>query len=257
MNKEEKVKQIVENIERKILGINKFLKDGDIDRLSLGISGMYLSSIIEHLFTMKQLLEEGFIESAGVIATSLWERSITLQYIMTDPINLSQEIIHHRFIKRTPWSIKKMIKRIVEFENTPPNRSKNIDEKLLYFQYTFLCTIKHGNPHTLIYLNRLDKSKNPIIGLRPNLTIEDNDLKIYILLLLSTTILDTLIQFSHNYCILSKTESLQKYKNNIEKIIIKDIQMNLPNIMKGNINEFDEEYLKYVKKIFKKLGNGT
>ena len=257
MNTEEKTKQIVINIKRKILGINKYLKSDDIDRLSLGISGMYLSSIIAHLFSMIELLEEGFIESAGVIATSLWERSITLQFLMTDPIKLSQELIHHKYIKKIPWSIKRMIKGIVEFEKTPPNRNKNIEEELLYFQYTFLCAIKHGNPHTLIYLNRSDKSKKPIIELRPNLSIEDNDLKIYILLLLSITILDTLIQFSYRYCVLSKTKSLQKYKINIEKIIIKDIKINLPNIIKCNINEFDDGFLEYMENIIKKLGKGT
>jgi hypothetical protein len=253
MNVQERIKLMVSNVMKQFEEIPKYLSKDDIDKLGLGTSGIYLNSIYEYLHSVEYLLNQGFIESAGSVATSLWERSITLQYILTNPIILSKEHANHKIIKKTPWSIKQMVNGIVNFEKLNTSRNKNIEKELLYFQYTFLCAIKHGNPYTLFYLNRLDKNckSDNVIGIRPNYSIDDIDLKNYILLLSMTTALDSLIKFSEYYCIQSKVKELQMMNREFSEIIIKNIPMKLPKIINGTLEEFSNELIEYMRKIIK------
>ena len=116
MDKNIQIENIIWIIEAEYKTIAGYLKKTEVDKLSLGMSVMYLNSILEHLHSTKILLKHGFIESAGAVATSLWERSITLQYILTDPIILSKENASHNFMKKTTWNVKKMISGIVNNE---------------------------------------------------------------------------------------------------------------------------------------------
>src|SRR5690242_9114746 len=68
----------------------------------LGTCGIYLRSIAEMLHTIKKLLEEGFVESAGIMATALWERAITLRKILLAPQENSQIHTEHEKGKKTP-----------------------------------------------------------------------------------------------------------------------------------------------------------
>jgi hypothetical protein len=257
MNKQIQIDNIIWLIESQFKTIAGYLKKEGIDKLSLGMSAMYLNSILELLFSTKLLLKKGFIESAGAVATSLWERSINLQYILTDSTNLSKENANHNFMKRNPWNIKSMLRGIVNGEKLPNNRNADIETELLYFQYTFLCAIKHGNPSTLSYLNRLEKNnkEKKVIKVKSNISIEDEDLKIYILSLSSITALDALIKFSLHYCNQDKIESLVKMYIIIETMV-KDIPLQLPKFMKTNLNEFNDNFLKYIKKMYKNQCNG-
>ena len=258
MNRQIQIDNIIWIIVSEYKTITSYLKKTAVDKLSLGMSGMYLNSILEHLYSLNILIKQGFIESAGAVATSLWERSINLQYILTDPINLSKENASHNYMRKNPWNIKKMVKGIVENENLSEDRNKDIEIELLYFQYTFFCAIKHGNPYTLAYLNRLEKNykKKSVIGVKPNISIDDEDLKIYILMLSSTTALDALLKFSQHYCKQEKIIWLNKMYKEIENMI-KDIPIKLPNIIKSNITEFDDCFLKHIKYLYKNKSNGT
>jgi hypothetical protein len=259
MNKQENINSIFVAIKNEFEEIVKYIKQEDLDKLSLGTAGIYLNSIFEHLYSTEHLLKLGLIESAASIATSLWERSITLQYIMTNPIALSKEHSTHKAMKKTPWGIKHMVKSIINFENKNTKRDKNIEIELLYFQYTYSCAIKHGNPYTLSYLNRFEKDKNnkKSIGLRQNFSSEDIDLKYFILLLILMTSLDALIKFSEYYCIQEKMENLKKINFEFTKIIINKIKLNVPQIINGTFQEFDIDFIEHIKKLNIKYGNCT
>jgi hypothetical protein len=257
MSKQIQIDNIIWLIESQFKTITGYLKKGEIDKLSLGMSGMYLNSILEFLFSTKLLLKKGFIESAGVVATSLWERSINLQYILTDPTNLSIENEKHNFMKRNPWNIKSMLKGIIDSEKLSDNRNADIEKELLYFQYTFLCTIKHGNPYTLSYLNRLEKNdKKKVIGVKPNTSIDDEDLKIYILLLSAMTALNALLKFSLHYCNLEKIELVEKLYRTIETMV-KNIPLQLPKFIKTNLDEFNDAFLKHIIKMYENQNSCT
>jgi len=235
--------------------IVKFVKNGEIDKLSLGTSIIYLNSIFEHLHSIEMLMDKGLIESAGSIATSLWERSITLQYILTNPTILSKEHSEHKFLRKTPWNIKHMINCIIDNEHTNFVKNKKIEKETFYFQYTYLCAIKHGNPYTLSYLNRLSKSNEDdnIIGLKPNFSPEDTDLKKYILLLSITTALDALYNFSRIYCTYEKTNELKLMKSEYENIIVNNIPLKVPQIIYGSLNEFSDDFIEHAKEIVRIL----
>jgi hypothetical protein len=252
MDKNIQIENLVWIIKTEFKTISGYLKKTEIDKLSLGMSGMYLNSILELLYSTKLLLKNGFLESAGAVATSLWERSIAIQYILTDPIILSRENASHNFMKKMPWNVKKMICGIVDNEKIAENRDRDIEIELLYFQYSFLCAIKHGNPYTLSYLNRHEKNteKKKPIGVTSNISADDEDIKSYILLLCSSTSLDALVRFSQHYCNVEKIKSLKKVQKEIE-IMIKEIPLKLPPFIRTNLSEIDNSLLKHLRKIFK------
>lgn len=172
---------------------------------TMGTCGVYFSSIRELLLSAKSLMDKGFIESGGVVAASLWERALTLRKILIDPEMNSQIHVDHQKAKTTPWSVFGMVQDIINYEDSiTPKKDKVMELKMEYIQYTFLSSIKHGNPYTISYLNRVDRSSiESLFKVRPNDSLEDNDLKIYILFLVAEMVLEALTDYSRIY----KTDS--------------------------------------------------
>lgn len=245
MTKNTKIENIQKVIEMEFNGISKSIKSGEIDRLSFGTSIIYLNSVFSHLHSVQSLLKNGFLESAGSVATSLWERSITLQFLLTKPLELSQIHSQHNKLKRTPWTVKQMVGGIIESENSP-NRDKELEKEILYIQYTYLCAIKHGNPFTISYLNRLETNGKKIIGVNPNLTKQDEDLKNYLLLISLITAFECLIKFSESFCKSEKTTQLISINNKITKEIINEIDLNVPQIIQASEEEFRDAFWNYL-----------
>lgn len=245
MTKTTKIEHIEKTIDKEFNEISKFIKNDEIDKLSFGTSIIYLNSVFEHLHSLKILIKSGFVESAGAIATSLWERSITLQYLLTKPLELSQIHSNHHKVKRTPWSVKHMVSGIIESENNP-NRDKELEKEILYIQYTYLCAIKHGNPFTISYLNRLETNRKKIIGVNPNLTKEDEDFRHYLLLISLITSFEALMKFSEVYCIAEKNEYLLKLNTEITKTIITEIDLNVPQVIEASEDEFRSAFWEYL-----------
>ena len=175
--------------------------------------------------------------------------------MLTDPIKLSRKHVSHKKIKRTPWNIKYMVKTIIDFENISNNRDPNIEKELLYFQYTYLCAIKHGNPYTISYLNRIEKNEqdSDVISIHPNRTTNDRDLVNWILLLSTTTAFDALIKFAFTFCSQEKYDELVIIKKNISNIIIKDIKLEVPKIAMMDSEEYKEDFLKYLNMLDQKI----
>lgn len=253
MNKKERIKQIKDDVKSQFSSITKSIKKGEIDRLSLGTSGIYLNSIFELLFSLEILLDKGLIESAGAVGTSLWERSITLQYFLTDPIELTQMYTSHRKVKQTPWNIKQMVNGIIDSEKLSSHRNPEIEKDLLYIQYTYLCAIKHGNPFTLSYLNRLEKNgkESNVIGLNPNFTEQDEDIKNWILLVSITTAFEGLLKFAQQFGNQDKINELLKMNRDLKKTIIYDIDLKVPQIILASAEEFREEFWNYLEDLKK------
>ena len=218
---------------------------GEINRISLGTSGIILNSIFEHLNSLNLLLDLGHIESAGSVATSLWERSITLQYLLTNSIELTKIYSSHDKVKKTPWNIKQMVNAIVNDENHK-TRDPEIEKELLYMQYTYLCAMKHGNPFTISYLNRLEIDKTKVIGLKPNFTKQDEDLKNYMSLLSITTSFDALFKFAKVFCKIEKQEELKRLNIEMTQTIIKDLKLKVPKIIHTSEKEFRTEFWQYL-----------
>jgi hypothetical protein len=245
MTKTTKIERIEKTINKEYNEISKFIRNGEIDKLSFGTSIIYLNSVFEHLHSLKILIKSGFVESAGAIATSLWERSITLQYLLTKPLELSQIHSNHHKVKRTPWSVKQMVGGIIESENNS-NIDKELEKEILYIQYTYLCAIKHGNPFTISYLNRLENNREKIIGINPNLTKEDEDFRHYLLLISLITSFEALMKFSEIYCTAKKNEYLLKLNTEITKTIITEIDLKVPQVIEASEDEFRSAFWEYL-----------
>lgn len=248
MNNTERIRKIKVDVENQFSSIAKSLKQGDIDRLSLGTSGIYLNSILEHLNSLEILLDKGLIESAGAVGTSLWERSITLQYLLTNPEELAQLHSAHKKVKRTPWSIKQMVNGIIDSEKLPSHRDPEIEKDLLYIQYTYFCAIKHGNPFTVSYLNRLKENveETNVIGLNPNHTEEDQGLKNWILLISATTAFEALLKFAKHFCSENKINELLKMNLDLTKTTLDEIDLKVPQIILTSAEEFKDDFWNYL-----------
>lgn len=194
------------------------------------------------LHTTNDLLNKGFIESAGCIAAAVWERFITLRMILIDPEENSQIHVEHTKLKRTPWSIGQMVTAVIENEHRiKPKKIKDIENKLLYLQYTFFCALKHGNPHTISYLNRLEKSSNAnLFVAKANDSYEDRDLKFYFLWLMMEMALDTLGDFCRVYAN-KKLNSLRELIRFISETTNK-IPLDTPKIILASPEEYGPEF---------------
>ncbi|MBC7847761.1 MAG: hypothetical protein H7Y10_14875 [Flavobacterium sp.] len=250
MTKSIKIEHLKKIVENEFLNITKYLIPGEIDKLSLGTAGLFLNSIFEHLHSLNLLLDLGLIESAASVSTSLWERSITLQYIMTNHIEFTKAHAKHDKVKKTPWNIKQMVNGIIDFENHKV-RNPEIEKDLLYMQYTYLCAIKHGSPFTMTYLNRIEKDNNTVIGLKPNFTKQDEDLKNYLLLLSITTAFEGILKFSKVFCKKEKNEQLARLNRKITQTIIKDLNLDVPQIIYSDEKEFKTDFWEYLQNLDK------
>src|SRR5687767_2594363 len=70
---------IVKEFANSIISVQK-----NSDKLDLGTSLLLLKSIFNHLISLECLLERCAIESSGSVATSLWEKSMMLQFLLYD-----------------------------------------------------------------------------------------------------------------------------------------------------------------------------
>lgn len=223
----------------------------DEDKIkSLGTCGIYLTSITELLHTTNNLLKSGYIESGGCLATALWERFITLRMILINPEGNSQIHVEHQKLKKTPWKIAEMVKAVIENEHKKkPKKKKETENKLLYLQYTFFCAIKHGNPYTISYLNRPDRSSNKqLFTIKPNDSFDDRDLKYYFLWLLMEIALDTLADFCLYYSKEYKIKSIQELLRFLSEIT-KANPLEVPKIILALPGEFEEDFWKVLQQL--------
>lgn len=218
---------------------------------AMGTCGVYINSIVELLNTLRDLMEKGYIESAGSIATACWERTITLRKIMIDPIVNSQTHTDHKESKRTPWTVKSMVSDILKHEhkiNNIPNQ-RPFEEKNFYMQYTLLSSIKHGNPFTISYLNRPGYSSNDKLFIfKSNDSFEDKDLKIYIKMLVIDNALDALIDYSKEFR--TKYDFLIDLRQQFNQLL-SSVELQVPPIMLTTPEEATQEYLDYLTELDK------
>lgn len=208
----------------------------------LGNCGIYLSSLVELLHTLRDLIDNGYIESGGAIATSCWERALTLRMLLTNPVVNGQVITFHQKAKSTPWGIYEMVCKVIENEHKINNTSRNhqFEEKNFYLQYTFLSSIKHGNPYTVHHLYREDYSSNKeLFHLKPNDSFEDKDLKIYIKMLAADNALDALIDFSREFR--TNYNSLKELRIQINELI-SQVKLEIPKIFITTPQELGQGY---------------
>jgi len=168
----------------------------------LGTCGIYLSSLVELLHSLRDLMDKGYIESAGAIATSCWERALTLRKILIEPQKNAQIHTDHQLAKKTPWTVFQMVRHVLANERRIKNISakRPYEEENFYLQFTLLSSIKHGNPYTISHLYRPDYSSDEkLFKLKPNDSLLDKDLKIYIKLLAADNALDALIDYSREF----------------------------------------------------------
>lgn len=226
------------------------LKTDELDEFKMkavGTCGLYLSSLVELLHTTKYLIDNGFIESAGATAAALWERALTLRKIMLDPDRNSQIHVEHEQVKRAPWGIFEMVSAVVNNEPPTKNASKEIECKMYYLQYTFLCSIKHGNPYTISHLNRPDRSSiEALYKVKPNDSPEDKDLKIYILGLCMDIALDAINDFSKVYR--KNTNSLKQIRG-LMVHALKNVNLNVSKIFITSPEEMGADFWLYLENL--------
>lgn len=250
MDNTKMLSEYVTMIQKLYTSVSSLIDYKEVDKLSLGTGTMYLNSIYEHIDASLLLLDKGFIESAGAVICTLWERSITLQYILTDSKQLSKVHSEHNKIKETPWRIKTMLKQLIDKENLPEDADKELHVELYYFEYTYLCVIKHGNPLTLSYLQRLDKNQEakPIIGFRPNNSNVDVDLKNLLLLRVICSAFDALNSFSRAFCIEESFVALSVIDKQLTKLS-SAVDLKVPPIIYPEREELSERFWLFLEKL--------
>jgi hypothetical protein len=104
---------------------------------------------------------------------------------MIAPVTNAQIVTDHKKAKSTPWTIYEMVKDVITHERQfTQTATRPFEIENFYLQYTFLSSIKHGNPYTISYLNRPEKNQDQkLFNLKPNESPEDKGLKIYIKML--------------------------------------------------------------------------
>ena len=219
------------------------------DRLQLGTCLIIMKSIFNHLTALELLLEKCYIESAGSIATSLWEKSITLQYLILDIENRIKAYTTHDSFKKSPWPIKTMVTDIVKHENWSSPEKAEVNTELLYLQYSYLCAIKHGNPYTMSYLNRHLSNEN-IFQPEPIIDNEDKNILGFLYLYALTAMFDSLKAFSKKFCIISKYKELEQFGEQLTKNILQ-IKMSVPQIIISSPKDFRKEFLEYLQNLDK------
>lgn len=219
---------------------------------ALGTCGIYLSSLVELLHTLRDLIDKGYIESGGTIATACWERALTLRKIMIEPILNAQIHTSHEKAKKTPWTVYNMVCDVLESERRKNNFTAKhpFEEKTFYMQYTFLSSIKHGNPYTISYLNRPGYSSDEkLFRLKSNDCIQDKDLKIYIKMLVIDNALDALIDYSREFR--TNNDFLQDVRHQFNSLI-GSIELQVPSIMLTTPEEMTQDYWNYLVELDKK-----
>lgn len=212
----------------------------------LGTCGIYLSSIVEQLHSLRHLMDKGYIESAGSIATACWERILTLRKILIEPIRNAQIHTDHALTKKTPWTIYKMVCDVLENERRRKNitTKRPFEEQNFYMQYTLLSSIKHGNPYTISYLYRPDYSSDEkLFRLKANDSLEDKDLKIYIKMLIIDNALDALLDYSREFR--SKYSFLEDLRQQFDELI-GSVELQVPSIMLTTPEEMGQDYWDYL-----------
>lgn len=213
---------------------------------AMGTCGLYLSSLVELLNTLRDLMDKGYIESAGSVATACWERALTLRKIMIDPVLNAQIHTDHEKAKKMPWTVKSMVCDILRNELKINNRTDQhpFEDTSFYIQYTFLSSIKHGNPYTISYLNRPGYSSDEkLFKFKSNDSFEDKDLKIYIKMLVIDNALDALIDYSKKFR--TKYDFLLDLRKQFNDLI-SSVELQVPSIMLTTPEEMTQEYWDYL-----------
>jgi hypothetical protein len=144
-----------------------------------------------------------------------------------------------------------MVREIVKSENRKNKKEEKRNIELLYLQYSYLCAVKHGNPYTLSYLNRLSESENLFM---PESSVSEEDIPIlkWLYLISISTILDTLISFSSSYGDSKQLEYLTELDTKLETELMPRIETKMPILISASSNDFSDDFLNYLKELEKK-----
>lgn len=231
--------KVIKGYSSTIKAVNK-----DADRLQLGVCLQILKSVYTHLLSLKLLLENCYLESAGAVATSLWEKSILLQYISIDPIQRVNIYVNHETIRKLPWNVKEMVKGIVDTEKVPRGKTMADMVDLFYIQYSYLCCIKHGNPYTLSYINRHIEDEN-FFEPKPLISNSDKDIAGFLFLVANNSLIETLNSFAKNLCSQEQYLHLKHLLIEITNATL-NINLELPQILKTSVADFRPEFWDYL-----------
>lgn len=214
--------------------------DKSSDRLHLGTCLILLKSLYNHLTSLNLLFEKCYIESSGAVATSLWEKSITLQYLLLDLSNRIPIYSTHGTFKKSPWTIKTVVTDIVNHEKLPAGKKIEDSIDMLYLQYSYLCAIKHGNPYTVTYLNRVQDGDN-FFEPTPNIAVEDKDIIGLLYLYSVTTVFDAIRDFSKVFCSAEIYERLKLIDRKIASVVT-NLDLKVPTIIMTSVKDFRPEF---------------
>ncbi|MDO3627598.1 hypothetical protein [Mucilaginibacter sp. BT774] len=217
----------------------------EIKNKTLGTCGIYLSSIVELLHGVRYLIAQGFVESGGILAASAWERALTFRKILLEPEKNAQIHTEHEKAKKTPWTVWDMVNEVIKNERARTGTAIRAHEaRIFYLQYTFLCSIKHGNPYTVSYLNRPDRSTNEkLFQLKSNDSDVDRDLKIYIKMLAADNALDALIDYSREFR--TRVNWLLDLRQQVDQLTMR-VPILVPQIFITDPSEMGEDFWQYL-----------
>jgi len=220
------------------------------DKLQLGTCLILLKSLYNHLTSLNVLFEKCYIESSGAVATSLWEKSITLQYLLIDLNNRIPIYSTHGTFKKSPWTIKTMVTDIVNHEKLPAGKKIEDSIDMLYLQYSYLCAIKDGNPYTVTYLNRVQDGES-FFEPTPKISTKDKDIIGLLYLYSVTTVFDALREFSKVFCPVETYEKLKLIDRKITAGVTK-LNLKVPPLIMTSIKDFRPDFWDILEELTKK-----
>jgi hypothetical protein len=112
------------------------------------------------LICLNGLMEQGYLGPAASVGAGLWEKSVTLIYILQDPVQRSQEFAEHVAMTRLPWSIREMVTDIARVVVKTGEVTDKVRFERVYRQYSALCFLKHPNPQAIAHLGRASMEAN-------------------------------------------------------------------------------------------------
>ncbi len=226
---------------------------GKPNSAAMGICFHILNSLMNHLTSVVMLLSRCHIESSCCIAASMYEKSLTLHYLLLDMEARSKVYQDHHDYRKTCWSVKEMIIGSVK-EMLPDSLKSGNQNSLavqnhidhLYLEYSCLCAIKHGNPGTLAALNEMI-SPVEFFEPTPKISSKDKDILGYVYLSCTKSVFGSLVFYAKYFCNEEHTLKMIALEKDVSNVCQR-LKLNVPAIVFANEKNFKPEFLEYLLK---------
>ena len=101
------------------------------------------------------LATTGKIMQAGAVAVSLWEKALSLSYLLCDPPSRLKEYSRLTGLRSGCWKAATMINGLSHKRGRPTDTTPEEEKEWLRYAYAILSALKHPNTRSIVYLRSL------------------------------------------------------------------------------------------------------